>query len=303
MNDGPEPARGLEHSDRRIATHRKFFADLVTASVPNPRVTEAFASVPRERFLGPGPWKIFTARGYISTPTDDPAFVYQDVTVALDEAQKINNGQPVLHAVSLAMLNPQPGETAVHVGAGTGYYTALLAHLVAPGGKVSAYEIEPALAKRATANLADQEHVTVYSCSGVEGPLPSCDLIYVNAGATAPLDVWLDALRPGGRLLFPLTPDGVGPMPGAGGMLLVEATRTPADSFNARFIMPVMFIPCVGARDPETAKNLATAFQRGDMKNVRSLRRGSPPDETCWCSGRGWWLSTAALPATQEELR
>jgi protein-L-isoaspartate(D-aspartate) O-methyltransferase len=29
------------------------------------------------------------------------------------------------------------------------------------------------------------------------------------------------------------------------------------------------------------------------MKNVRSLRRDSSPDETCWCAGGGWWLSTA----------
>src|ERR1051326_3723341 len=235
-----------------------------------------------------------TKRGYINTPTADPAFLYQDVTVAIDEAQKINNGQPVLHAVGIATLNPQPGETAVHVGAGTGYYTALLAHLVSPGGKVFAYEIEPLLAQRAAANLSDLAQVTVHPRSGAEAPLPSCNLISVNAGATAPLALWLDALLPGGRLLFPLTPDGAGAMPGAGGMLLV--TRTPAGSFNARFIMPVMFIPCVGAREPETAQKLAIAFQRGDMKNVRSLRRDTSPDETCWCSGKGWWLSTAPNP-------
>lgn len=283
----------------RIESHRRFFADLITASVPNPRVTAAFAAVPRERFLGPGPWKIFTARGYINTPSADPAFLYQDVTVAIDEAQKINNGQPVLHAVSLASLNPQAGETAVHVGAGTGYYTALLAHLVSPGGKVIAYEIDPALAGRATANLSDLTHVTVHPRSGAEAPLPSCNLIYVNAGATAPLSVWLDALLPGGRLLFPLTPDGAGAMPGPGGMLLI--TRTPAGSFDARFIMPVMFIPCVGARDPETAKKLAAAFQRGDMKNVRSLHRNTAPDETCWCSGQSWWLSTAPNPELEKQ--
>ena len=198
----------------------------------------------------------------------------------------------MLHAVGLATLNPQSGETAVHVGAGTGYYTALLARLVSPGGQVFAYEIEPGLAERAKANLSDLANVTVYARSGAEGPLPSCNLIYVNAGATAPLDIWLDALLPAGRLLFPLTPDGANGMPGAGGMLLI--TRTAAGSFDARFTMPVMFIPCMGARDPEMAKKLAEAFQRSDMRNVCSLRRNTSPDETCWCSGQGWWLSTAA---------
>ena len=115
----------------RLEAHRAFFASLITtqAGVPNTRLTEAFAATPRERFLGPGPWKIFTGGGYITTPTDDPAFLYQDVTVALSEASKINNGQPVLHAVGLSALNPQPGETAIHIGAGTGYYTAILARL------------------------------------------------------------------------------------------------------------------------------------------------------------------------------
>ena len=276
----------------RLEAHRAFFATLITttAGVPNGRLKAAFAATPRERFLGPGPWKIFTAGGYIDTPTDDPAFLYQDVTVALSEAGKINNGQPVLHAVALATLDPQEGETALHIGAGTGYYTAVLARLT-PAGKVFAYEIEPALAERATANLADMDNVVVYGRSGAEGPLPACNMIYVNAGATAPLDVWLDALLPGGRLLFPLTPDGPGGTPGAGGMLLI--TRMPPDRYSARFVMPVMFISCVGARDEETAKKLAEAFKRGDSRNVRSLRRNSSPDETCWCAGKGWWLSTA----------
>src|ERR1700749_2397178 len=111
----------------RLEAHRLFFAQLITArgGLPNGRLTAAFAATPRERFLGPGPWKIFTGGGYITTPTDDPAFLYQDVTVALSEAGKSNNGQPVLHAVALATVDPQEGETAIHIGAGTGYYTAL----------------------------------------------------------------------------------------------------------------------------------------------------------------------------------
>lgn len=283
----------------RIESHRKFYADLITtqAGAPNSRVTAALAATPRERYLGPGPWKVFTGGGYITTPTDDPAFLYQDVTVALWEEKKINNGQPVLHAVCLAVLSPQDGDTVVHIGAGTGYYTAVLARLIAPGGKIFAYEIEPSLADRAKVNLADMPNVTVSAQSASEGPLPSCDLLYVNAGATEALATWLDALRPKGKLLFPLTPDGPGGSPGAGGMLLI--THKPQENneeekYDARFIMPVMFIPCAGARDGETAKKLAAAFQRGDMKNVRSLRRNSSPDDTSWCAGNGWWLSTAA---------
>jgi len=273
----------------RIEAHRSFFASLITASVGLPRgsrLEAAFASTPRERFLGPGPWKVFTAAGYIETPADDPAFLYQDVTVALKAENQINNGQPVLHAVCLAALNPKEGEAAVHIGAGSGYYTALLAQLVGPSGSVDAFEIEPDLAQRAAANLADFSNVKVHPRSASEGALPECDAIYVSAGATGPLDSWLDALRPGGRLLVPLTP-----AQGAGAMLLV--TRTSPDCFDARFVCRALFIPCAGARDEETGKRLTEAFQREDFKDVKSLRRHTPPDESCWCAGPGWWLSTA----------
>jgi protein-L-isoaspartate(D-aspartate) O-methyltransferase len=139
-------------------------------------------------------------------------------------------------------------------------------------------------------------NVTIYDQSGSVGSLPECDVLYVNAGTTAPLDLWLDALRPGGRLLFPLTPADVAGRPSPGGMLLVSNV---SDSlFAARFVCPAAFIPCAGGRDDEIAVRLSAAFARGDFRNVQSLRRDSQIDETCWCAGKGWWLSSA--PATKQ---
>jgi len=277
-----------------LEAHRRFYADLVTTSAgaaKNERLKDAFASTPRERFVGPGPWKVFAGSNYVETPTDDAAFLYQDVVVALAPERRINNGEPSLHAISLAALNVKQGEKVLHVGAGTGYYTALLARLTGETGTVVAYEVEHDLAQNAIRNLSDLSNVTVQERSGSEAPLPACDAIYVNAGATAPLDVWLDALRLHGRLLFPLTPaDGPGGMPGAGGMILV--TRTGTDHSDARFVCAAMFVPCFGARDEETAQKLSAAFKRGDSNNVRTLRRNSKPDDSCWCAGNGWWLST-----------
>jgi protein-L-isoaspartate(D-aspartate) O-methyltransferase len=276
-----------------LEAQRAFFAERITsiAGVPKSRLTAAFATVPREHYLGPGPWKFLSRRGYRLSPSDDPAFLYQDIVVALDDERGINNGQPSLHAVCLAALNVQEGEFVIHVGAGTGYYTAILAELVRPGGNVRAYEIDPRLAERASKNLAGLPNVAVVPYSGAASPILECDAIYVSAGATAPLDIWLDALHPHGRLLFPLTPDGPEGISGPGGMLLV--TRTAEERFSARFVSTVVIIPCMGARDRETGRKLADAFRRGGFERVRSLRRNTEPDETCWCSGNGWWLSTA----------
>jgi protein-L-isoaspartate(D-aspartate) O-methyltransferase len=275
-----------------IEDHRAFYTRLITAGLPqNPRLAAAFVSVPRERFVGPGPWQILTASGPLETPTSDPAFLYQDVLVALAPERRINNGQPSLHALCLSALDVKEGERALHIGAGTGYYTAVLSELVGPSGEVIAYEIEEDLAQRAAENLSDRANVKVLHRSGAEAPLPDADIVYVNAGATAPLDVWLDALRPGGRLLFPLTGGREGTND-VGGMLLVTQG---VHGYPAKFISGVSFIPCIGGSDENNMEQLWHAFQRGDAKSVQSLHRRTIPDNSCWFAGDGWWLSKVPL--------
>jgi protein-L-isoaspartate(D-aspartate) O-methyltransferase len=272
----------------RIEAHRLFFAKLITANAgiaSGSEIEAALASTPREQFVGPPPWRMFTRSGYVESP-DDPALLYQDVVVSLGGEGPFNNGQPTLHAYCLAALDVKKGERVVHVGAGTGYYTALLAKLVGATGAVDAYEVVPEFARRAADNLAEFPYVTVHARSGAEGPLPACDVLYVNAGATGPLEVWLDALRPKGRLLFPMTPD-----EGAGAMLLV--TKKDDGGFAARFLMQVQFVPCIGARNEIEAQRLSKAFRDSGWAKVRSLHRNDAPDKSCWFSGDGWWLSTA----------
>lgn len=273
---------------RATAGLRSYYAQLISgkAGTDNAKLIEALTVIERERFVGPGPWKVNCfAGGYVDTPSDDPTFIYQDVVVAIDPDRGINNGEPHLHARCLAALHVSEGETAIHVGCGTGYYTSILAHLVGPEGVVHAYEIEPDLAEKAKANLAPWPRVSVKAQSAAEGNILACDIIYVSAGVTRPPDSWLDALRPGGRLLFPLTP-----RVGLGGMLLV--TRSTDAGFHARFVQTVAFIPCMGARDDNEADELRQAFERGNMRDVKSLRRGVPPDASCWFAGKHWWLST-----------
>lgn len=259
------------------------------------RVERAFAAVPREIFAGPPPWQVRPSAWfgranrppYVETD-DDPACIYQDVLIALDAARSINIGQPSLHARCLDAVATREGEAVLQVGTGSGYYTAILAQLVGADGRVFAFEIDPALAERTKANLARLAHVQVEARSGIAEDLPKVDVVYVNAGITQPSWAWLDALLPGGRLLFPLQPEA-----GLGAMLLIEKPREGGVAWPARFVTRAAFIACSARQDAETGRGLEAAFREGDWEAVQSLHLDDKPDTTCWFRGADWWLSTA----------
>jgi protein-L-isoaspartate(D-aspartate) O-methyltransferase len=267
-----------------LASRRAAYAHEVTArfAANDPAVEAAFAKVPREVFAGKPPWLVGAGDSDRWSMTSDPADLYRDRLISLIREKGINNGQPSLHAVSIAALTLTRADHVLHVGAGAGYYTAILAELA---GSVDAYEIEPTLAARAAACLAPWKNVTVHAESATGRPLPEADAIYVSAGASHPDPFWLDALREGGRLLFPLTGD-----EGWGGMLLV---RRRGAGFAARFIAQCGFIDCEGLRDPVTAAHLTKVFRGGGQGQVRSLTRQPPAGATVWFAGDGWYLSTA----------
>ena len=269
---------------------RSFFARLIcaAANVRDPRIEQAFAVVRREPFVGPGPWSIFTGEGYVETPDDDPAFIYQNTLVALDRERGINIGSPGAHALWLDALALKEDESVLQIGAGTGYYTAIIAHLVGVGGRVHAYEIDAGLAARASETLKGLPQVDLQPRSGVLDGLPKVDAIYVCAGTSHPSRAWRDALRPGARLLFPLQP-----AEGFGGMLLLNRPDH-GPIWPAKFVSRAQFIGCVGPQDAAAGEGLKEAFSKG-WDQVRSFRIDDAKDDTCWFAGDGWWLSTGAI--------
>jgi protein-L-isoaspartate(D-aspartate) O-methyltransferase len=279
---------------------RRAYAKQITAAVQvvDKRIEAAFAEVPREDFLGPGPWPVFRMRkAYVPTPTADPVYLYTDDAVGIVPERHINNGQPSIHAFLLSQAAPRAGEHIVHVGAGTGYYSAIMANLVASSGKVTAIEFEPALAARAKANLAAYPNVSVVQGDGSSVAFASADVIYVNAGATRPAGIWLDRLNNGGRLILPLTTDlgfthaNWSNMHLRGAVFLV--TRS-GEEFHAQWISPVAIFPCEGMRDAESEKALAAAFESGEHKRVTRLyRTDEVPAELCWVRAPGWCLAYA----------
>lgn len=281
-------------SEAELAGIRRAYAKRILASVgaTSPALEEAFASVKREHYLGPGPWKIFRWTGYEATPDVDPAPLYEDVLVGIIPERGLNNGQPSGHAMWIAAADPRPGEHVVHIGAGVGYYTAILAHMVGPSGRVTAIEFEPELAARAKANLAQLPNVTLLQGNAAEMRFDPADVIYVNAGTTRPVDSWLDALKEGGRLVLPLTTDayfGDARRPPQGAMFRIERR---GEDYHVQVVSGAAFIPGEGMRDPESEAALAAGFARGSPEGVTRLYRTSDlPDAQCWVRAPGWALA------------
>jgi protein-L-isoaspartate(D-aspartate) O-methyltransferase len=279
-----------------IEQARHFYAEELCRvnRITSPAICAAFATVPRERFVGPGPWIIQTGGSSWFTEDSDPRLLYRDALIVLDESKHLNNGQPSLWAIHLDTLAVRPGDQVLHLGCGTGYYSAILAELTGPAGKVTAIEIDEGLAARARVALEPWPQVTVIHADGSRGPFDPADTIIVSAGATHPLPAWLAALKPEGKLLFPLTSTR-----GPGAMAYL--TRKSTGNFAAMICGSVFFVDFAGARDPEVSSELSHALKRDEGLSVRSLRCDPHErDESCWLHGNGWCFSRR--PAFSESI-
>ncbi len=274
---------------------RRWFAEdlRIRGHLGDERVVHAFAAVPREHFAGPGPWRVLHAvDGYWTTPDDDPRRLYHNVLIALDEARRINIGEPLLWARHFDRIGLKHGERVLQIGTGSGYYTAILAEVAGPAGRVDAIEIDASLAERAARNLGAWPTAQVRLADGSAPIAGSWNLIVAFAGATAPHSWWLDGLADGGRLLLPLT---AGNFSQRGGFML--RLERHGDIFAARSAGWVGFYPCTGARHPEDEAALDEAL--GDPAGqlaVRTLRRDRHDrEESCWLHRAGWCLSKRDL--------
>jgi protein-L-isoaspartate(D-aspartate) O-methyltransferase len=272
-----------------IGEIRGIFARLLAAASgsADPRLERAFELVPREAFMGPGPWRLGVYQKYFETPDADPAYLYQNLLVALDADKGINNGEPFLHAIWIAAVSPKAGDTICHIGAGTGYYSAILSVLALPGGSVNAFEVDERLAEKARENLRPFESVSVTHGDATQLQLPLSDLIYVNAGAVAPPPSWLNALRPQGRMIFPWRPS-------QDVALAIVISRRKA-GFSVKRLMNAFFIPCVGASETDECTKIPAP---GEVRSMRSvwLTSDREPDETAIAIYKHVWFSSAEIP-------
>lgn len=248
---------------------KRFFAEEIRAQAALPdgpeteRLLDAFVRVPREAHVQAGPWLLRSAAMVTEsrrTQDADPARLYHNVLVALDEAKGINIGAPSLWARFFSKVPIVPGARVLQVGAGSGYFTAILAELTGPTGCVVATEIEPHLADLAEAALAERANVHLIRRDGATEHLPEhgpFDVIVAFAGVTHPTSAWAGMLAPGGTMLLPVTGEDWW-----GAMVAFRRDAAPAPDldaivFTAETLGRCGFFPCTGARDPATERELS----------------------------------------------
>jgi len=287
-----------------LAQYRRFFAEEIeaVAKLQTPGIVEALATVPRERFLRPGPWTVLADTDFMpgataktrTTPDADPRRVYHNIVVAIDPARQLFNGQPGTLTVWIDALGLGAGARVLHVGSGLGYYTAILAQAAGSSGRVMAYEVDDSLASEARQNLAFMPWVEVRHGDAAQTPGEPFDAILVNAGVTHPLDVWLDALAPGGRIILPLTSTmgAMGSHIGKGLVWLL--TKEAGGDFAARVIGMAAIYSAIGIRDDSLSEQLGRAMMAGPARwqAVTRLRRDEhEPSPSCWFHAASCCLS------------
>jgi protein-L-isoaspartate(D-aspartate) O-methyltransferase len=290
-----------------LAVQRKFYAEeiQITSDIRSPDLLRALATVPRERFLDPGPWTIRGEADFQKaprqTPGDDPRFVYHNVAIAIDAARTLFTGAPGLLAVLMEALDIKPGSRVAHIGTGLGYYTAVIAEAVGEAGSVVGIEVDADLALHAADNLKPWRWASVTHGDGtlLEGPF---DAIFVNAGVTHVLPQWIDQLAPGGRMIVPLTATMAGPlgptMANIGKGLVTLITKPTdakaaggATNFAARLVTFVAIYSAIGLRDEALNAKIGAAMAKMPFPMLKTFRLDPhEPTSSCWLHDeRGCW--------------
>jgi protein-L-isoaspartate(D-aspartate) O-methyltransferase len=279
-----------------LLEQRRYFAEELQAvcGLRTQALVDAFATVPREEFLPPGPWVIRSETDYVTgaprhTPDADARRVCHNVAVAIDPVRQLFNGAPSLLGLCIDRLELAPGQRVLHVGCGLGYYSAVMARCVGSSGMIVAVEVDSKLADAARERLAPFSNVTACCDDGRQPPEGPFDAILVNCGVTHPLPIWLDALRIGGRMVLPVTATAPS-MGGIGKGPLLLLTKRDGD-FEAKMVTVVAIYSASNIRDAAVNERIGKALMRGQYPRLRRLRRDTHEESPdCWLHETGFCL-------------
>ena len=187
--------------------------------VKDERVLAAMEEVPRHEFVPAG----LRSRAY----GDHPLPIGHNQTIS----------QPYIVALMTDLLEPEPGDTVLEIGTGSGYQAAVLSKVVA---HVYSIEIVEPLCERAreTLEAGNYGNIEILCGDGYDGwpeHAPFDGVILTAAPEKVPQPL-LDQLAEGGRLVVP---------EGRYNQDLVVYEKTGGKT-NRREVIPVRFVPMTG---------------------------------------------------------
>jgi protein-L-isoaspartate(D-aspartate) O-methyltransferase len=175
-----------------MRTNEDMMHDLAASGVlHSPHIVHAFEAVDRIDFV----------------PHDSKSEAYGDYPLPIPDGQTIS--QPYTVAFMMELLHPESGQRILDVGSGSGWTTALLAHIVGAGGSVVATEIIPELVTLGTNQLAryDFPHAKIrhaeHDTLGAPDKAPF-DRILVSAASDNIPHELVEQLAPNGILVMPI---------------------------------------------------------------------------------------------------
>ena len=223
------------------ARYRMVQRHLVERGLKNPRVLDAFRTVPRHLFL----------------PPKTQRQAYDDESIPIGEGQTITPPYDVAYMTEV--LEPKPTDRIYEVGTGSGYQSAILSRLVKD---VYSVEIHAPLSERATRVHKDLGYTNIHTRVGdgyVGWPEAApFDAIIVTCAPTKVPQPLFDQLKEGGRMVIPI-----------GGRfnqivhLIIKKDGKRVD----RELKPTLFVPMTG-RDQEEAAAARREAERSKKTSV-----------------------------------
>ena len=192
----------------------------LSREIPDSRVLDAIASVPRERFVRPA----------------DRHVAYEDVALGIASGQTIS--QPTIVAIMVQEMEIRRFDRVLEIGTGSGYQAAILGELAR---EVVTVERVPELAASARKLLARMgySNVRVEQSGGFLGRPEDApfDAIVVAAAAPRLPQTLMSQLEIGGRLIIP-----VGSLRDQSLMKIVKTV----DGAVTRALGACRFVPLIG---------------------------------------------------------
>lgn len=266
------PAQG--RVDYAAARNRLVDQDIVAAGVTNPRVIEAMRRTPRHEFV----------------PPKERPLAYYDMALPIGYGQTIS--PPFIVAYMTEQLDPQPTDTVLEIGTGSGYQAAVLSGLVK---EVYTIEIVEGLGRRAAADLKRLRYANVHVKigDGYQGwpEHAPFDKIIVTCSPEHVPPALIEQLKEGGRMIVPV---------GERYQQVFHLLKKTDGKLTTEALRPTLFVPMTGEAEkrrqvlPDPAK---PGLVNGDFEETV----GDPPEPLGWHYQRQLRLvgprGQASLPA------